>query len=278
MSEPARLTPPPPERPSGLLCNTYLLLPVRHITAVRTPIGLVVAALLVGHAMPARAAAGLAVSPSRASGATVAKVIVGTTARAMPGAGAALWHVRTATTWGDGPQQLLVLARARGPVGREWLKVLLPLRPNGATGWIRADHVLTSHTPFWVQVSLANRSISVYRSGSLVRRFGAVIGASATPTPRGLHAIYDPIAQPDPRGFLGPWALHLTAFSEVLDDYGGGPGRVAIHGRNGASLQDPLGTARSHGCIRVDDAQVRWMSRTLPRGTPVSVIGWDGDS
>jgi lipoprotein-anchoring transpeptidase ErfK/SrfK len=40
----------------------------------------------------------------------------------------------------------------------------------------------------------------------------------------------------------------------VLDDYGGGPGRVAIHGRAGASLLDPLGTARSHGCIRIDNA------------------------
>ena len=49
--------------------------------------------------------------------------------------------------------------------------------------------------------------------------------------------------------------IQLTAFSDVLDNYGGGPGRVAIHGRGGASLADPLGTARSHGCVRVANAR-----------------------
>jgi lipoprotein-anchoring transpeptidase ErfK/SrfK len=104
-----------------------------------------------------------------------------------------------------------------------------------------------------------------------VRTLRIVVGASATPTPLGLHAVYDPIRQPDPRGFIGPWALHLTGFSTVLDNFGGGPGRIAIHGRSGASLRDPLGTARSHGCIRVDNDVVSWLARTLPRGTPVFV-------
>ena len=84
-------------------------------------------------------------------------------------------------------------------------------------------------------------------------------------------AVYDPIAQSGARGFLGPWALHLTAFSDVLDSFGGGPGRVAIHGRGGASLRDPLGTARSHGCIRIDNVHVRWLARVVPRGTPVKI-------
>ncbi len=98
-----------------------------------------------------------------------------------------------------------------------------------------------------------------------------MIGAPATPTPRGLYAIYEKLAQPNPKGFLGPWALHLTAFSNVLLNYGGGPGRVAIHGRDGASLADPLGSSRSHGCIRVDDPNIIWMARVVPLGTPVLI-------
>jgi lipoprotein-anchoring transpeptidase ErfK/SrfK len=77
--------------------------------------------------------------------------------------------------------------------------------------------------------------------------------------------------QPDPHGFLGPWALSLTALSPVLEDYGGGPGRIAIHGRDGASLRDPLGTARSHGCVRVSDRAVRWLARRIPPGAPVEI-------
>ena len=67
--------------------------------------------------------------------------------------------------------------------------------------------------------------------------------------------------------------LHLTAHSNVLEDYGGDPGRVAIHGRGGASLRDPLGSARSHGCIRIDNRWIRWMARTLRPGTRVLVMG-----
>jgi lipoprotein-anchoring transpeptidase ErfK/SrfK len=128
-----------------------------------------------------------------------------------------------------------------------------------------------SHTPYWIDVSLNRRLVTVYRSGKLVRQFRAVVGAPATPTPTGLAAIYDPISQPNPNGFVGPWVLHLTAFSNVLKKFDGGLGRVGIHGRSGASLSDPLGSARSHGCIRIDNDQVRWLARTTPRGTPVDI-------
>jgi lipoprotein-anchoring transpeptidase ErfK/SrfK len=114
--------------------------------------------------------------------------------------------------------------------------------------------------------------VTVYRDGQRQRSFQAVIGKDATPTPRGLYAIYEKLAQPDPKGFLGPWALHLTAFSDVLFNFGGGPGRVAIHGRDGTSLADPLGSSASHGCVRVDDVNIIWMAHVIPLGTPVLVI------
>jgi len=63
----------------------------------------------------------------------------------------------------------------------------------------------------------------------------------------------------------------ITSHSNVLENYGGGPGRVAIHGRAGASLNAPLGSARSHGCVRIDNRNVSWMARRVPPGTPVRV-------
>ncbi|MDH4177078.1 MAG: L,D-transpeptidase [Thermoleophilia bacterium] len=238
----------------------------------RSSLGLGVLALVVGLAVAASGTGAVrSVTPSRDHGAAVAKIVVRTNVRSRPGAGPIVWRIPTTTHWGGGPQQLLVLGRALDGRGREWLRVRLPIRPNGSTGWVNADHVRLSASPYWIDVALGARTITVYRRGTVARRFGAVIGAPATPTPTGLHAIYDPIAQPSPGGFLGPWALHLTAFSNVLDDYGGGPGRVAIHGRGGASLRDPLGSARSHGCIRVDNANVVWLARHVPRGTPVMI-------
>jgi hypothetical protein len=178
--------------------------------------------------------------------------------------------VRTHTSWSYQPQALLVLDGAVHD-GREWVKVLLAERPNGSAGWVPRDRVVLRRTPYWVSVRTQSRTVTVFRDGKRVRRFRAVVGTAGTPTPIGLAAIFERNRQPDPRAFLGPWALSITAFSEVLMNFGGGPGRVAIHGRAGASLADPLGTARSHGCIRVNNADVSWMAARVPVGAPVSI-------
>ena len=227
--------------------------------------------LLLVASLAAAAGARAAGEPSRATGADVAKVVTLATVRARPGAGPIVRLLATRTSWGEGPQQLLVLGSRIGPDGHEWLRVRLPGRPNGSAGWIRRDVALVHHDPWWIDVSLAHRLVRVYRAGVLVRRFEAVVGAPRTPTPIGLFAVYELDAQPSPSGFVGAWVIQLTAFSDVLDDYGGGPGRVAIHGRGGASLADPLGTARSHGCIRLDNGAVEWLAGSVPAGTPVRI-------
>jgi lipoprotein-anchoring transpeptidase ErfK/SrfK len=111
----------------------------------------------------------------------------------------------------------------------------------------------------------------VYRDGVVVQRFPAVVGAPGTPSPRGLAAIYEKVPAADQRIFTGPWSLHLTAFSRVLDRFGAGDGRVAIHGRGPASWGDPMGTARSHGCVRIDNYWARYLARKLPLATPVKI-------
>ena len=126
-------------------------------------------------------------------------------------------------------------------------------------------------TRWRVEIDVGDRIVTVFRAGCVVHRFSAVVGAPSTPTPVGRFAIAEIIRQAEPAGFLGPWALHLTAHSDVLDDYGGGPGTVAIHGRAGGSRRDPLGSARSRGCIRIDNRPIRYLARHLVLGTPVTV-------
>jgi lipoprotein-anchoring transpeptidase ErfK/SrfK len=208
--------------------------------------------------------------PSRAEGATVARIVEATKARRTPESAVRARRVSTQTAWSRQPQTLLALASTTVG-GQEWVDVLLADRPNGSTGWVPRDSVVLEHTPYWVDVRTGSRRVTVYRSGRRVRSFRAVVGARRTPTPPGLAAIYEHNRQPDPRAFLGPWALSLTSLSNVLESYGGGPGRVAIHGRAGASLRDRLGTARSHGCVRVNNADVTWMAAKVPAGTPVDV-------
>jgi L,D-transpeptidase catalytic domain len=204
--------------------------------------------------------------------ATIARVVAPVAARRAPDRSApAVWTVPTATGWSGQAQALLVLRSARDADGRRWLQLELPIRPNERTGWIPADYAMLSRTGYWIEVSTGRRLVSVFRAGRLVRRFGAVVGAPGTPTPHGLFALWEKNPQPDVHGFLGPWSLPITALSSVLESFGGGPGRVAIHGRDGASLLTPLGSAASHGCIRVDNVDVAWLAARIPRGTPVRI-------
>jgi lipoprotein-anchoring transpeptidase ErfK/SrfK len=226
--------------------------------------------LLVG-AVPATADTLHVDPPSRARGATVARIVASSFARASLDTPRRGRRIGTATAWSRQSQVLLVLDAATVD-GVEWVQVLLPVRPNGTTGWVPRDHVVLSRTPYWVDVALRARTVTVYRNGKRVLRTRAVVGAPRTPTPLGLAAIYERNRQPDPRAFLGPWALSLTSLSNVLESYGGGPGRVAIHGRSGTSFRDPLGSARSHGCVRIDNGPVSWMARQIPPGTPVMTV------
>jgi hypothetical protein len=238
---------------------------MQAITRTRRAV-LAAVALAALSALPAQAA-----TPSAPTArlAYTAKIMITTNVFKLPGKSIKT-SLPTHAQWGGGPNVLLVLDR-REFQGKTWLRVALPDRPNGSSGWIRQDFVRLATTPWRVTVNRSAHLVTVFHNGRKVRSFMSVIGAPATPTPRGLYAVYEKLPQPDPKGFLGPWALHLTAFSDVLLNYGGGPGRVAIHGRDGASLADPLGSSRSHGCIRVDDANIRWMARVIPLGTPVQI-------
>jgi hypothetical protein len=168
---------------------------------------------------------------------------------------------------------VLVLG-ARRARGRCWLRVRLPARPNTAAGWINAERVRLRATPWRIVIDRRRRSVTLLRSGARVARATGVIGTSGTPTPAGLFAIASVWRNP-PRDFLGAWILPLTAHSRVLETFDGGDGRVALHGRGGASLSDPLGSAASHGCVRLANADIGRLVRrvgvaALP-GTPVRI-------
>jgi len=167
-----------------------------------------------------------------------------------------------------------VLGAIRAPDGRCWVRVRLPTRPNNATGWLHAEHVLLRPTAWRITVSLAARTLTVLRAARLARRLSAIIGAPATPTPTGLFSITGAWRSP-PNAFLGSWILPLTAHSSAVREFDGGDGTIGIHGRGGVSLLDPLGSARSHGCIRLANGAIDWLVHSIGgaalAGTPVSV-------
>ncbi len=139
---------------------------------------------------------------------------------------------------------------------------------------MNARDVVVEKTRWRLVISTAQRTLTLLRAGRPIRTISVVVGKPSTPTPVGLFAVVWAIRW-HPTDFLGSWVLELTAHSDVLQRFDGGDGTVGIHGRGGASLLDPLGSARSHGCIRLSNDSIDWLVATIGAarlpGTPVQV-------
>jgi hypothetical protein len=148
-----------------------------------------------------------------------------------------------------------------------WYHVELPMRPNGATGWVPARDVKLAWVSTKIVVDVSRRRLMLLRRGRLVLRTPVAVGASATPTPRGRFYINQRLIPSDPRGPFGPAALGVSAFSNVLTGWAQG-GPVGIHGTNEPwSIGHPV----SNGCIRVPNAVIRRLFAAVPAGTPVII-------
>jgi lipoprotein-anchoring transpeptidase ErfK/SrfK len=151
---------------------------------------------------------------------------------------------------------------------QHWLKVRLPGRPNSHVGWVRTTATKLWSTPWHIALDLSRRKVTVYRAAKRVRSFEAVIGKPSTPTPTGSFFVEESLAlQPTDPG--APFALALSARSDVFQEFAGGPGQVAIHGV--ANIGGVLGTAVSHGCIRLSSEAMRWLVYHVKPGVPVTI-------
>ena len=162
------------------------------------------------------------------------------------------------------PQVFLV--NAQRPDG--WVEVLLPVRPNGSTGWVHASEVTLTANPFHIVVSLGAHTITVTNARSVIYTGPVAVGAPDTPTPTGNYYLYVLLQAPDPTGPYGPFAYGLSSHSDALATFAGGDAEIGLHGNNDASV---LGQDVSHGCVRMDNAAITELAKQLPLGTPVDI-------
>jgi lipoprotein-anchoring transpeptidase ErfK/SrfK len=170
-----------------------------------------------------------------------------------------------------GTQTILpVLGHRTDARGRRWLRVMLPGRPNGRTGWIARRATVSYVTPWYLVVDVSRRKVTVYLRGRPIRTFRAIVGKPSTPTPEGRFFVEESIKLR--AGDVGaPFALALSARSSVLQEFAGGPGQIALHGLS--NVGGALGTAVSHGCVRLDDDAIRWLAARIGAGVPVTIVG-----
>jgi hypothetical protein len=220
-----------------------------------------------GHALVAYLAAALvaathaAVPPQGRTTAFAARPVHGSVVlRARPD-GRPLVRVGPRAPLG-GPLVLGVVA-VRG----RWVAVTSEALPNGRFGWVELGRDVSLEPLHWkLRASLSRRRLYVLSRGRIVRTIPIGIGVATSPTPLGRFAIAEKLT-----GAFGPafgcCILALTARQPLLPV---GWNRsityyVAIHAGSGQ------GTAVSAGCLHATEANVRYLMRTVPLGTPVLI-------
>jgi len=246
--------------------------PAHDVT--RTP-GLRRGASALGAMLLAAGACCALVAPARAAGprvpASQALVVLlrDHVARARPNADAHRIESVKARRPLTGVRTVLpILGTAISSRGRPWVHVRLPGRPSGHTGWILADQTRRTSTEWRISLKLSARRVTVYHFGRVRRRFDAVVGKPSTPTPRGRFFIEEALSLSS-RDAGGPYALATSARSHVLQEFDGGPGQIALHGTN--NLSGALGTASSHGCIRLSTHAITWLAQRVGSGIPLTI-------
>jgi lipoprotein-anchoring transpeptidase ErfK/SrfK len=188
-------------------------------------------------------------------------------ARVRPAAGAAA-IARLATRTPERTTNIVaVLARASDADGHVWVRVRLPVLPNGTTGWVPRS-ALGGYGTVTTRLVVNRRRLTatLLRDGRRVFRAAIGLGTAAAPTPAGEFYVRNRLTR-FRSPFYGPVAFGTSARSSTLTDWPGG-GFVGIHGTDRPDL---LPGRVSHGCIRMRNADVRRLARLMPIGTTVSI-------
>jgi len=147
-----------------------------------------------------------------------------------------------------------------------WLEVELQERPNGSTGWIDDHDVVLTKLHYRLKVSTEREQLSLYRDDKRIAAYPVATGTGNTPTPHGRFYLTE-LIKPTNAGY-GPYAYGLSAYSDALNSFGGGPGQIGLHG---TPEKSSIGHAASHGCIRVTNPTITKLAAILPLGTPVQI-------
>lgn len=151
----------------------------------------------------------------------------------------------------------------------DWLKVMLPVRPNGSTGWIRAEDGDVLGLPYRIDVSRGQHEVRLYKLDELVQTYPVGIGTQDTPTPGGTFYLKELLSPTNQDGAYGPYAYGLSGFSDALSSFAGGEGVIGLHGTN---QPDSIGSDVSSGCIRMRNEDITALAELLPLGTPVRIL------
>jgi hypothetical protein len=188
-------------------------------------------------------------------------------ARAKPSPSARVVARLRALTPEHVPHVVYLLGGSIDGQGRYWLRVQLPILPNGSSGWIPRDAVgafrsVDTH----LVIERSRFRATLFRRGRPIFRSIVGVGELHWPTPAGRFYIRERLT-----GFTDPIygviAFGTNGRSAVLTDWPGG-GFIGIHGTNQPQI---LPGRVSHGCVRLPNPSIARLDRLMRVGTPVTI-------
>lgn len=124
-------------------------------------------------------------------------------------------------------------------------------------------------------VSRANRRLTMYSEERRIRSFSVAVGTPSHPTPRGIFHVIQKQKNPT-------WSPPDSPWAEGLGPIPPGPGNplgtrwigtsapaIGIHG---TYADWSVGTAASHGCLRMHIPEVEWLYNYVRIGTVVRIV------
>jgi hypothetical protein len=166
------------------------------------------------------------------------------------------------------PEVYVVLESRLDDLERVWLKIRVPGRPNGRTGWVREENlsnlkVVETH----LTIDRSKLRATLRKNGKKIWSSPIGVGAPGTITPKGRFWIRERLSNLGGNPLYGPWAFGTSAYSDTLTDWPGG-GVVGIHGTNQPEL---IPGRPSHGCVRVPNPKINKLAKIMPVGTPITI-------
>jgi lipoprotein-anchoring transpeptidase ErfK/SrfK len=149
-----------------------------------------------------------------------------------------------------------------------WVEVMLPVRPNGSTGWVSADQVSLYVADSRIVVDLRARLLTYSVDGVEVLQTEVGIGSRYNQTPPGDYFVTDSVTLANPNSPWGPHALGLSARSDTITSYNGGDGIIGLHGTNNPGS---IGGNISLGCVRLPNDMITALHSMVPLGTRVEI-------
>ena len=167
------------------------------------------------------------------------------------------------------PEVYLALQEYTNGDNVDWVKIRIPGRPNGRTGWVPREGLGELHlTHDQLVVNRRTLRATLYRNGKKIFSAPVGVGKASTPTPGGHFWIRERLTWQKRYGDVyGPLAFGTADYSRLSDWPGGGV--VGVHGTNEPAL---VPGRPSHGCIRMHNKDIVRLGRLMKVGTPLLVI------